>query len=136
MTTELARSTVYFDGACPLCRTEIDYYRRRDHTGTLCFVDVSVPSTATPADLDRVFALQRLHVRAEDGRLVSGAAAFVEVWRRLPGWRIAARIAALPGVLGLLEMGYRLFLRVRPGISRLFGRILARRAARYGAGLE
>ena len=89
-----------------------------------------------PADLDRVGALQRLHVRAEDGRLVSGAAAFVEVWRRLPGWRIGARIAALPGVLGLLEMGYRLFLRVRPGISRLFGRILARRAARDAAGLE
>ena len=136
MTTEPARSTVYFDGACPLCRTEIDYYRRRDRAGALCFVDVSEDSAATPADLDRARALQRFHVRLEDGRLASGAAAFVEVWRRLPGWRIAARAAALPGVLAMLELGYRLFLLLRPGISRRFGRSLARRAARRGAELE
>ena len=130
MTTEPARSTVYFDGACPLCRTEIDYYRRCDRDGALCFVDVSEASAAMPTDLDRARALQRFHVRVNDGSLVSGAAAFIEVWRRLPGWRMAAWIAALPGVPAMLELGYRLFLLVRPGIARRFGRSLARRAAR------
>ena len=51
-------------------------------------------------------------------------AAFVEVWTRLPRWRWAARIASLPGVLITLELGYRIFLPVRPILSRLFGHVL------------
>ena len=41
MESELPKSTVYFDGSCPLCRAEIGYYRRKDQAGALCFVDVS-----------------------------------------------------------------------------------------------
>ena len=44
-------------------------------------------------------AMERFHVRAGDGRVLSGAAAFVEVWSCLPGWRWAARAVALPGAL-------------------------------------
>ena len=58
------------------------------------------------------------------GRVLSGAAAFVEVWTRLPRWRWAARAASLPGALAALELGYRIFLPVRPIISRVFGRVL------------
>jgi predicted DCC family thiol-disulfide oxidoreductase YuxK len=67
--------------------------------------------------------MERFHVRASDGRVLSGAAAFVEVWTRLPKWRWAARAASLPGMLAVLELGYRMFLPVRPFISRLFGRV-------------
>jgi predicted DCC family thiol-disulfide oxidoreductase YuxK len=66
--------------------------------------------------------MQRFHVRAGDGRVLSGAAAFVEVWTRLPRWRWAARAASLPGALAALELGYRMFLPVRPFISRLLRR--------------
>jgi predicted DCC family thiol-disulfide oxidoreductase YuxK len=68
--------------------------------------------------------MERFHVRASDGRVLSGAMAFVEVWTRLPKWRWAARAASLPGALAALELGYRMFLPVRPFISRLFGRVL------------
>lgn len=68
--------------------------------------------------------MKRFHVRASDGRVLSGAAAFVEVWTRLPRWRWAARTASLPGALIALELGYRMFLPVRPFISRVFGRVL------------
>jgi len=77
--------------------------------------------------------MKRFHVRASDGRVLSGAAAFVEVWTRLPGWRWAARAASLPGALIVLEWGYRIFLRVRPFISHFFGRALGLRAAIGGA---
>ncbi|WP_456717099.1 thiol-disulfide oxidoreductase DCC family protein [Bradyrhizobium sp. USDA 4353] len=129
MAPEPARSTVYYDGSCPLCRAEIGYYSRTDQAGALCFVDVSKADAETPDELTQQQAMARFHVRAADGRLLSGAAAFVEVWRRLPRWRWAARVASLPGVLTILELGYRLFLRARPFISRSIGRILTSKAA-------
>lgn len=133
MESELPKSTVYFDGSCPLCRAEIGYYRRTDQAGGLCFVDVSESAAVTPEGITRQRAMERFHVRASDGRVLSGAAAFVEVWIRLPGWRWAVRAASLPGVLAALELGYRMFLPVRPFISRLFGRVLRRKAVRDGA---
>lgn len=126
MQAEAAKSTVYFDGSCPLCRAEIADYRGIDSDGSLCFVDVSEKGTDLPHDLTQQQAMKRFHVRAVDGQLLSCATAFVEVWRRLPGWRWAARAAALPGALAALERGYRLFLPVRPYISRIFGRLRRR----------
>lgn len=119
----LSESIVYFDGSCPLCRAEIGYYRGKDRAGALCFIDVSEPGAVTPEGTDRQQAMERFHVRASDGRVLSGAAAFVEVWACLPNWRWAARLASLPGVLPALELGYRMFLPVRPLVSRLFGRV-------------
>lgn len=126
------QSTVFFDGSCALCRAEIGYYRRTDAAGDLCFIDVSEARAAPPEGVTPQQAMARFHVRASDGRVLSGAAAFVEVWSRLPRWRWAARAAALPGVLMVLELGYRSFLPVRPFVSRLLGRILRLRAGTRG----
>lgn len=124
MEPELSKTIVYFDGSCPLCEAEIGYYRRKDQAGAFCFVDVSETGAVTLDGITQQRAMERFHVRASDGRVLSGAAAFVEVWTRLPKWRWAARAAALPGVLTALEFGYRIFLPVRPLVSRLFGRAL------------
>lgn len=132
MKPEPSTSTVYFDGSCPLCRAEIAYYRRTDQAGALCFVDVSKVGAPVPEGLTQQRAMDRFHVRAGDGRVLSGAAAFVEVWSRLPRWRWAARAASLPGALAVLEFGYRMFLPVRPLISGLVGR--AARLTSTGAG--
>lgn len=133
MEPELSKSTVYFDGSCPLCQAEIGYYRCKDQAGALCFVDVSETGAVTPEGISRQQAMERFHVHASDGRVLSGAEAFVEVWARLPKWRWAARAASLPGALAGLELGYRMFLPLRPFISRLFGRIQQRQAAGHGA---
>lgn len=116
-------TTVYFDGACPLCRREIAHYQRVDSEFALRFVDVSAPNAATPDGVDRQQALARFHVRAGDGRVLSGAAAFVAVWAALPGWRWAARVARLPGAHWLLELGYRAFLPLRPYLARVVRRV-------------
>ena len=129
MESKFAKSTVYFDGSCSLCRAEIGYYRRKDQDRVLCFVDISETTAAPPEGVSRERALKRFHVVASDGRVISGAEAFVEVWHRLPAWRRAARAASLPGVLTALEWGYRLFLLVRPFISSFFERVMRFRAA-------
>lgn len=111
--------TVYYDGSCPLCSAEIAHYRRMDISRRLVFMDVSKANGALGPELDRSTLMSRFHVRRSDGTLLSGAAAFVSIWRRLPRWRWVANAAALPGATFLLEMLYRLFLPVRPAISRL-----------------
>ena len=123
MESQLPKSTVYFDGSCPLCRAEIGYYQRKDQYSALCFVDISELGGIPPEGITQERAMKRFHVRASDGRVLSGAAAFVEVWTRLPGWRWAARLAGLPGVTPLLEVGYRLFLPIRPYLSKTFGKL-------------
>lgn len=133
MKSDLPKLTVFFDGSCPLCRAEIGYYRRKDQYRALCFVDISGPGTIPPEGVTQQRAMKRFHVRAIDGRVVSGAAAFVEVWTRLPRWRWAARAASVPGTLIALELAYRIFLLLRPYISRIFGRVLRARAVIGGA---
>ena len=133
MESDVSKSTVFFDGSCPLCRAEIGYYHRRDQAGALCFVDVSETGAPTPGGITQQRAMERFHVRARDGRVLSGAAAFVEVWTHLPKWRWAARAASLPGALAVLELGYRIFLPVRPFIARAFGQILKLYSVFHGA---
>jgi predicted DCC family thiol-disulfide oxidoreductase YuxK len=121
MPTEQTTCTVYFDGSCPLCSREISYYQSQEGAQAISFVDVSSPDAELGPGLERAQSLARLHVRERGGQLVSGAAAFVSLWRTLPRLAWLARIAQLPGVLPLLEGGYRGFLVVRPFIHRLVG---------------
>ena len=53
------------------------------------------------------------------GKLKTGAAAVVEIWRVLTFWRPAAMVASLPGAKPALEMGYRLVSPFRPTVARL-----------------
>lgn len=105
---------VMFDGSCPLCRREVGVYRDLTPSEPIQWVDVSDAGIALPAGCDRATFMTRFHVRTADGRLVSGAEAFVALWRTLPGWRWLGRIGALPGVTPVLEVMYRGFLHVRP----------------------
>jgi len=133
MEPELSKATVFFDGSCSLCQAEIGYYRRHDQAGALCFVDTSEIGAVVPAGMTLQRAKERFHVLVGDGRILSGAAAFVEVWNHLPNWRWAARAASRPRVLFVLELSYRIFLLFRPSISHLFGRVLQLQALVRGA---
>lgn len=107
--------TVYFDGACPVCRREIAHYRRQRGSESIAWVDASSCDEAElEPGLDRSVVLGRFHVRDADGTLTSGAPAFVAIWRRLPAFARLAALASSRPVLALLEAGYSIFLRVRP----------------------
>ena len=103
--------TVYYDGACPVCRREIGFYRKR--TGAeVRYCDVAAEVCPAP-DLDRERALRRFHVRLPDGILVSGAAAFLALWRATPGFRLPARLLSSAPVVAVLDMAYGGFLTLR-----------------------
>lgn len=113
-------STVFYDGSCPLCVTEIDYYNKIDLHQSLQFIDVSANDFNLNGILCRKDAMARFHVLTSDGELLSGAAAFVKVWQGLPRWRLLAKVFAFPILTSLLELLYRVFLLVRPISVRLF----------------
>jgi predicted DCC family thiol-disulfide oxidoreductase YuxK len=107
--------TVYYDGACPVCSREIGVYRGCAGAERIAWVDVGAPDAAEKIadDLARDRALARFHVRAADGTLVSGAAAFAALWCALPAWHWLGRMASLPPITRLLELLYRGFLALR-----------------------
>jgi predicted DCC family thiol-disulfide oxidoreductase YuxK len=122
--------TVLYDGACPLCRREIGLYRGLQPVTPVCYADVSDTALALPPGTTREQLLARFHVRGRDGRLLSGAPAFLALWATLPGWRWLARLGRLPGVAWAMERAYRLFLRWRPALQRWASRLESHRPPR------
>lgn len=133
MVKRQSKTTVFYDGACPLCRAEIAHYRKVDAAGHLSLVDVSDDGALLPVGVARASLMARFHVMCEDGTLLSGGRAFAHLWRQLPGWSVAGRIASLPGVVQILEAGYRLFLPCRPALARLLS-VFSRSAPRERIG--
>lgn len=110
--------SVWYDGDCPLCRREIAIMRRLDRRGRIDFVDASGPASCP---VDRAELLARFHAM-EDGRLLSGAAAFAAMWRAIPVLRPVGLLARNRVVLNLLERAYLRFLVVRPRLQRWSGK--------------
>lgn len=123
-TTETLK--VLYDGDCPMCRKEIEHIQglaEKNSQSNLCFIDIScdTPET-TPYAEDKKKLLARFHVEKIDGSRLDGAKAFVAMWERLPGWRWLAKFSKIPGMLILMELAYRIFLRIRPAIQWLIRR--------------
>jgi predicted DCC family thiol-disulfide oxidoreductase YuxK len=112
----MATLSIWFDGACPLCRREIALMRRLDRAKAIQFIDVALEGTACPVNRSELLA--RFHA-LEDGRMLSGAAAFAAMWRAIPVLRPIGLIARDPRVLAMLRWLYGCFLQVRPRLQRL-----------------
>ena len=106
--------TLYYDGGCPVCTREIGFYQRCRGAERIRWIDLArCEDMELGAGLSREAAYARLHARLPDGTLLSGARAFAALWQALPGFAWGGRVAALPGVVHGLEIGYRIFLKLR-----------------------
>ena len=111
--------TVWYDNACPLCRREIAVMRRLDIRQRIDFVAIGGDGP-DQCPIDRDTLLARFHAR-ENGRMLSGAAAFAAMWRAIPLLRPLGLAARSPWLLGVLERAYRRFLTVRPRLQKWAG---------------
>ncbi|MBC2834444.1 thiol-disulfide oxidoreductase DCC family protein [Paragemmobacter straminiformis] len=95
---------ILYNDTCPVCRFEIDGYRRLAERGALPLrfdrLDEAAAWGLTPDA-----AARRLHV-VEDGRLLSGMAAFRAIWARLPHLAWAARVTGWPVIRQGMEFAY------------------------------
>ena len=115
----MSKLLVWYDGGCPLCRREIALMRRLDRRNAIEFQDAA--SLAETCPINRAELLARFHAR-EDGRLLSGAAAFAAMWRAIPCLRPLGLAARNPVILTALERLYKIFLILRPRLQHLVRR--------------
>ena len=113
--------TVFFDGSCPICSKEINFYKMRAGADELSWVDVSDEEISIPIQTrSREELMARFHVLSSSGELVSGGAAFAELWASLPAFKIFGKIFKLPILRYLIDVGYDMFLTLRPKFQSLF----------------
>lgn len=107
--------TTYYNGACPVCRTEIEHYKRiENRMGTrggdgapLGWVNLDENPEALAAEgLTPDDVLRRMYVRTADGELKVGVDAFIEIWDRIPGYRWLSRLTRLPGLYHAADRVY------------------------------
>lgn len=104
--SELVQSDVlYYDGACPLCRREINMARRLARN--VDFIDVhQLSDEQLPTPFSRAALLRDLHLRDRSGQWAIGLAANVGLWQRTR-FGFIWRILQWPIIHPLARLGYR-----------------------------
>jgi predicted DCC family thiol-disulfide oxidoreductase YuxK len=111
--------TVYFDGLCHLCSREIDHYRKQSGSDKISFKDITAEDfDAQSEGVDPQQVHKVMHVKDSSGNLHTGVQAFIEIWKQLPKYSPAARLAQNPPVYAILNIGYQIFARIRPFLPR------------------
>lgn len=104
--------TLYVDGACPLCRGEVDALRVRDHDDRLRFVDVREPGFVAPAGRELADMLLVMHARRADGTWLRGVESFRHAYAAVGlGWLVAP--TGWPVLGPLSDRAYAAFARNR-----------------------
>jgi predicted DCC family thiol-disulfide oxidoreductase YuxK len=114
--------TLYFDAACPMCRTEMASLRARDARGRLRFEDVRAPGFVPPAGATVAAMLEAIHGRTADGRIVAGVETLRLAYAAVGlGWLAAP--TAWPLLRGPSERAYRWIARHRYALPAWLGRV-------------
>ncbi|MCK4509209.1 MAG: DUF393 domain-containing protein [Desulfuromonadales bacterium] len=107
--------TIFFDGACGVCSTEISYYRSIADQ-RVEFVDIAAGDFDAEAFGKKIGEFQeQLHARAADGQYFTGVEAFRQLWEALPSpfYPLLSTVVGLPGIHLSARAGYAFFARFR-----------------------
>jgi predicted DCC family thiol-disulfide oxidoreductase YuxK len=108
---------IFFDGACPLCRSKMGFYERMEHGGRLQFIDVTAPEfDPVPFGIAIDAFMHEIHAIDQGGRIYRGVDVFLAIWQAFPDSRwysILTVFVALPGVNYLARLIYRVVARIR-----------------------
>jgi predicted DCC family thiol-disulfide oxidoreductase YuxK len=109
---------LYYDGLCPLCSREIAHYRSRVHGEEVTFIDITDPAfDASTHGVEPRRVHKVMHARRGES-LLTGLDAFIALWETVPGYAWLARLARLPVLYGILNLGYHIFALLRPLLPR------------------
>jgi len=103
------RQSVYYNGACPVCRTEMSHYARRCEAAAVPvrFIDSSIRhDDLAEYGLRREHLERRVYLKAANGKISSGVAALTSLWAQTPGYQWLSRVVSLPVVRPIVEALY------------------------------
>lgn len=111
--------TIYFDGLCLACSTEINHYRRLPGSEKFNFLDITDPQFKPQEHgIDPYSVHKVMHVRDPQGRLHQGVDAFRAIWREIPRYQGLYSLSEKKVVRSILEVGYKFFVVIRPYLPR------------------
>ena len=98
---------VYYNNSCKICKAEIDLYKK-EKIDQINWVDITNNQTAKiETNKDYKQLLRRLHVE-KNGKIFSGAKAFLLVWKNIPKYRILYSIFSLPIIFQIFSLVYEI----------------------------
>ena len=96
---------VYFNNSCNICRTEINLYKKQN-IEEIEWIDITNNKTAEiETKKNDKTLLRRLHVM-NDGKIVTGAEAFILVWKKIPKYKFLYIFFKLPIIFSLFSLSY------------------------------
>ena len=102
--------TVFYNGACPVCRVEISHYIKlvdQHSITTLAFTDLAEkPNALSRYSLRADQAKRRLYAETAGEALMSGIDSFIAIWERLPWYRGLAAVVRLPVLRHIAALVY------------------------------
>ena len=121
--TDRPVATVYFNSACPVCRTGIEWQQGQASSCEIEWIDVhGTPEAVADVGAELEDVRERLHVRDAEGRILVGADAVAFVMGSRPGQRWLGRLSTLPLVRPVMRWAYDAFARVLYRWNRAKGR--------------
>jgi predicted DCC family thiol-disulfide oxidoreductase YuxK len=110
---------IFYDGACLVCHTEIEIYRKHDENKQIEFIDISLPTFSekeypvTKKDLNKYF-----HIQTPNGLFIHGVPAFMEIWQLLPKWQWLEKLTNNIICRPSMKIGYFIFVYIRPYLPK------------------
>tara|TARA_B100000902_G_C27075821_1_gene796347 strand:+ start:152 stop:502 length:351 start_codon:yes stop_codon:yes gene_type:complete len=98
---------VYFNNSCKICKAEIDLYKK-EKIDQINWIDITNNKKAK-IETNRNYKqlIRRLHVE-KDGKIFSGAKAFLLVWKNIPKYKILYLIFSLPIIFQIFSVTYEI----------------------------
>lgn len=101
---------VFYDDRCPLCRREIEYYKKISPATAINWCGISHNTQLLEQHcISNTESLKILHAINIENKMFKGVDAFILIWQQLPGWRWLAKFVALPIVYQVTKGIYRIF---------------------------
>lgn len=105
---------VFYDDKCPLCRREIEYYKKLSASTEIKWSGISENIlTLEKYGISYIESLKVLHAINEDNQMVYGVDTFILIWQQLPKWKWIAKFVELPLIYQLSKGIYRIFAKWR-----------------------
>ena len=121
--SQTAKTTVYFNSACPVCRSGVAWQQGQMSSCEVEWVDVhATPEAVVEVGADLESVREHLHVRDADGRVRVGADAVAVLFGQTAGQGWLSRLMAVPLIRPAMRWAYDAFAAVLYRWNRSKGR--------------